>query len=200
MKQRKNLIKIILIGIIGVLLAIAYAQRYRFVNQKLKGAPIKAYSIGEEVKMEQDILINYTMEGYSIRVNQAEVLSYKEFLKKYHAEDEYSYVPDKIYDVEVTLRNIDANDETGVNLSEFYVQGAAVCAGLDTNLLEQVNSNLKGVYEIALRKNSSITIHLPFGLYEENFKKDVWSHLNDFKMNFVATLYPTKKIVHLYAQ
>lgn len=197
MKQRTNLIKIISIVIIGVLLVMAYAQRYRFVNQKLKAAPVKEYSIGEEVKMEQDILINYTMEGYSISVNQAEVFSYKDFLKKYNAEDEYSYVPDKIYDVEVTLRNIDANDETGVNLSEFYVQGVAVCAGLDTNLLDQVNPNLKGMYEIALRKNSSITIHMPFGLYEENFKKDVWNNLNDFNMNFVATLYPTKKIVHL---
>lgn len=197
MKQRTNLIKIISIGIIGVLLVMAYAQRYRFVNQKLKAAPVKEYSIGEEVKMEQDILINYTMEGYSISVNQAEVLSYKDFLKKYNAEDEYSYVPDKIYDVEVTLRNIDANDETGVNLSEFYVQGVAVCAGLDTNLLAQANPDLNGMYAIALRKDSSITIHMPFGLYEENFKKDVWNNLNDFNMNFVATLYPTKKIVHL---
>lgn len=197
MKQRRNLIKIISIGIICVLLVLAYAQRFHFVNQKLKAAPVKEYAIGEEIEMEQDILINYTMEGYSIRVNQAEVLSYKDFLKKYNAEDEYSYVPDKIYDVEVTLRNIDANDETGVNLSEFYIQGVAVCAGLDTDLLAQVNPNLKGMYEIALHKNSSITIHMPFGLYEENFKKDVWNHLNDFNMNFVATLYPTKKIVYL---
>jgi hypothetical protein len=137
------------------------------------------------------------MEGYSVSVNQAEVLSYKEFLKKYNAEDEYSYVPDKIYDVEVTLRNIDAEDETGVNLAEFYVQGLAVCVGLDTNLLDQANPDLNGVFAIALRKDSSITIHMPFGLYEENFKKDVWNNLNDFNMYFVATLYPTKKIIHL---
>ncbi|MBD5545230.1 MAG: DUF5028 domain-containing protein [Lachnospiraceae bacterium] len=197
MKQRTNLIKIISISIIGVLLVLAYAQRYRAVNQKLKAAPVQEYSMGEEVKMEQDILINYTMEGYSVSVDQAEVLSYKEFLKKYNAEDEYSYVPDKIYDVEMTLRNIDADDETGVSLAEFYVQGVAVCAGLDTNLLDQANPDLKGMYAIALRKDSSITIHMPFGLYEENFKKDVWNNLNDFNMNFVVTLYPTKKIIHL---
>lgn len=197
MKQRANLIKIILISIIGVILVLTYVHRYRVVNQKLKAAPVLEYSIGEEVKMEQDILINDTMEGYSIRVNQAEVLSYKDFLKKYNVEDEYSYVPDKIYDVEVTLRNIDADDEVGINLAEFYVQGVAVCAGLDINLLEQANPVLNGVYAIALRKDSSMSIHLPFGLYEENFKKDVWNNLNDFPMNFVVTLYPTKKIVPL---
>jgi hypothetical protein len=197
MNQRTNLKKIISISIIGVLLVLAYAQRYRTVNQKLKAAPVQEYSMGEEVKMDQDILLNYTMEGYSVSVNQAEVLSYKEFLKKYNAEDEYSYVPDKIYDVEVTLRNIDAEDETGVNLAEFYVQGLAVCVGLDTNLLDQANPDLNGVFAIALRKDSSITIHMPFGLYEENFKKDVWNNLNDFNMYFVATLYPTKKIIHL---
>jgi hypothetical protein len=53
----------------------------------------------------------------------------------------------------------------------------AVCAGLDTNLLDQANPSLNGTSAIALRKDSSITIHMPFGLYEENFKKDVWSNL-----------------------
>lgn len=197
MKQRRNLIKIVSICIIAFLLVLAYALRYHEVNQKLKAAPVQEYAIGEEVKMEEDILINYTMEGYTIRVDQAEILSYEEFLKKYNVEDEYTYVPDKVYDVQVTLRNIDANDETGINLSEFYVQGVAVCAGLNTNLLDQVNPQLKGMFEIALRKDSEITIHMPFGLYEENFKKSVWNNLDDFDMNFVATLYPTKKNVHL---
>ena len=179
------------------LMILAYLQRYHAVNQKLQAAPVQEYSIGEEVKMEKDILINYTMEGYSVNVNQAEILSYEEFLEKYNAEDEYTYVPDRIYDVEVTLKNIDADEETGINLAEFYVQGLAVCAGVDTNLLNQVNPDLKGEYAIALRKDSTLNIHLTFGLYEENFRKNVWNNLDEFNMNFIVTLYPTKKIIHL---
>ena len=53
----------------------------------------------------------YILGGYALKVEQAEVLTYKQFLDKYNAEDEYSYVPDKIYDVEITLENIDAQDD-----------------------------------------------------------------------------------------
>jgi hypothetical protein len=197
MKQRKRIIKLILLGIVGVLVTIVYVHQYKVVNQRVKAAPVKEYSMGEEVEMGQDILMNYTMEGYSVCVNQAEVLTYEEFLKKYNAEDEYTYVPDKIYDVEITLRNKNADEETGINLSEFYVQGSAVSASIDTNLLSQVNPKLQGASAIALRKDSSVTIHMPFALYRDYFRKDVWEDLNDFNMNFVATLYPTKKVIHL---
>ena len=186
-----------LIGAIVILLAFAYIQRYKTVNQVIKSAPIEKYSMGEEVEMQKDILINYTMEGYSVKVNQAEVLSYEEFLEKYHAKDEYTYVPDKVYDVEITLRNINAANETGINLTEFYIQGLAVCASVETNLCDIANPELKGAYAIALRENSELTIHLPFALYKENFRTDIWSDLENFDMYFVATLYPKKKIVQI---
>ncbi len=197
MRQLQKPIKVILTTIISALLILAYMWRYRAVNQELQAAPVQEYSMGEEVEMEQDILINYTMEGYSIKVNQAEVLSYEEFLEKYDAEDEYTHVPDKVYDVEVTLRNIDAKEGTGINLSELYIQGAAVCEGVNIDLLNQANPDLNGAYAIALRESSALTLHLPFNLYEEHFKKSVWRNLDEFPMNFVATLYPTKKVIHL---
>lgn len=42
-----------------------------------------------------------------------------------------------------------------------------------------------------------MTVHMPFALYEENFREDIRRKLDEFDMDFVATLYPTKKIVHL---
>lgn len=195
-RVRKGL-AVSLVAVFTVILIFAYVLRFQAVNRQMKSAPVQEYRMGEEVQMEQDILINYTMEGYSIRVDDAEVLTYREFLDKYHAEDEYSYVPEKVYDIEVTLRNIDADEGTGINLIEFYIQGTAVCAGIDANLCSVANPELKGAYAIALRENSGMVLHLPFALYEENFREDTWKNLRDFEMNFVAALYPAKKVIKL---
>lgn len=197
MKYSKTQIKKIVIGVLLVLLTFAYVVRYKAINQEIQEAPIEEYHMGEEVEMQKNILINYTMEGYSIKVNQAEVLSYESFLNKYQAKDEYSYPPDKVYDVEVTLKNNNADKETGINLTEFYVQGLAVCAGVETNLCDIANPDLDGAYAIALRENSEMTIHLPFGLYEESFRRNIWEDLEDFDMYLVATLYPVKKVIYL---
>lgn len=186
-----------LCAVVIIILCAAYVHRFRIVNQQLQLPPVQTYSLGEEVEMGQDILINYTMEGYSIKVNEAEVLTYEEFLEKYEAEDEYSYVPEKVYDVEVTLRNIDADEETGINVIEYYVQGLAICAGLDTNLWNVANPQLQDIYAISLRENSEMIFHFPFALYKDNFRDNTWNNLDEFDMNFVATLYPAKKVIAL---
>lgn len=195
--MKKHKIKIIVGFVICIIVCIAYRHRYQAVNAQLKNPETQEYTIGELVEFQDDFLINYTMKGYALKVNQAEILTYEQFLDKYNAEDEYTYVPDKIYDIEVTLKNINAEDTTGINLSEFYVQGAAVCAGIDTNLCGVANPDFGGAYEIALRTGTEIIVHIPFALYEENFRDDVWDNLDNFDMNFVATLYPTKKVIHL---
>jgi hypothetical protein len=197
-KKLKNRNIKISVGIVFCLILLcAYGWRYQVVNAQLQNPEIQEYDMGERIEFQDDFLINDTMKGYAITVNQAEILTYEQFLEKYHAEDEYTYVPDKIYDVEVTLKNINAKDTTGINLSEFYVQGVAVCAGIDTNLCSVANPNFKGAYAIALRAGTELIVHMPFALYEENFRDDVWDDLDHFDMNFVATLYPTKKVVHM---
>jgi hypothetical protein len=198
MKMKKNHKIKIVVGIVScVIICSAYGWRYQTVNAQLKNPEIQEYSMGDWIEFQDDFLINYTMKGYALKVNQAEILTYEQFLNKYHVEDEYTYVPDKIYDVEVTLKNINAEDTTGINLSEFYVQGVAVCAGIDTNLCSVANPDFGGAYTIALRTGAEIIVHMPFALYEENFSDDVWDDLNHFDMNFVATLYPTKKVIHM---
>jgi hypothetical protein len=173
----------------------AYGWRYQTVNTRIKSPEIREYAMGQWIEFQDDFLINDTMKGYAIRVDGAEILSYEQFLAKYGAKDEYTYVPDRIYDVEVTLQNIDAADTTGINLSEFYIQGVAVCAGVDANLCGVANPSFGGAYAIALRTGTEITVHIPFALYEENFSADVWADLAHFDMNFVATLYPAKTVV-----
>ena len=197
MKRMKKGIVPTVILIVILLLAFAYAGRIRYVNRQLRDAPVQEFQTGEMVEFEKDILINETMEGYSIRVDRAEILDYEDFLEKYDAEDEYVYVPDKVYDVEVTLKNTDADEGTGISLLEFYVQGPAIVCGLNADLLGVANPQLDGAYAIALRDNSELVLHLPFELHEAYFKETTWDRLEDVDMNLVATLYPVKKVIAL---
>lgn len=193
----KKIGKGLILVVIVMTIVCIYRQRYLSVNEELHSAPVKSYNVGEEVVMEDDILMDFTMEGYTISVNEADIMTYEEFLKKYQVEDVYTYVPDKVYDVSVTLKNINADDTTGVNMSSFYIQGLAVCASMDTNLYDQANPEVEGVYSIALRKGTEMEFHLPFGLWEDSFRTKIWNDLENFKMDFVATLYPVKKVISL---
>ena len=77
---------------LSIFLAFVCTERIRYVNRQLQDAPVQKFQTGETVVFEKDILINNTMEGYSVRVDRAEILDYKDFLEKYDAEDEYTYV------------------------------------------------------------------------------------------------------------
>ena len=139
MKGIKKGVVITVILVLSIFLVFVCTERIRYVNRQLQDAPVQKFQSGDTVAFEKDILINDTMEGYSVRVDGAEILDYKEFLEKYDAEDEYTYVPDRVYDVEVTLKNTDADEGTGINLTEFYVQGPAIVCGLNTDPLGVVN-------------------------------------------------------------
>lgn len=192
-----KIVKRIIIVAIAISAAFAYRQRFISVNQEWPPTPVESYGIGEEVVMGKDLLINLTMEGYTLTVNEAEILTYEAFLEKYQGEDEYTYVPEKVYDINVTLKNIDADDNTGINWNEFYLQGMAVVQSLDSNLYTIANPKVKGATSIALRKNTEMEFHLPFALIKENFRTEIWNDLNNFEMDLIATLYPVKKIVKL---
>ncbi|WP_027422198.1 DUF5028 domain-containing protein [Lachnobacterium bovis] len=195
--SKNKIRKILLIASVIIVASVIYCYRFKAANQKIKNPRILNYKLGETVKMNDDILLSYTMKGYSIKVKKTDVLNYKEYLKKYRLKDEYTVVPDKVYDVKVEIENYNADKGTGINLAEFYIQKSSAIAGIDVNLLGAVNKNLKGQTSIALRKNSKIQINIPFDLYKYSFNDSTWKNIKNYDMKFVVTLYPTKKVVDL---
>ena len=195
MKRKKR--RVAAAGVVLIVLSTAYIRSYQSVNSKWSDAPVESYSVGDCVAMEEDILMDGSMQGYSITVVESEVMEYLDYLEKYGGEDEYTYAPDKVYDVTILLKNEDAAEGTGINLWDFYIQGLAVYAGINTQLLDLSNPDLDGNIAIALRENSEMEIHLPFNLLETHFRENVWENLQEFPMQLIVTLYPVKKVVQL---
>lgn len=192
----KKSIKYMLVVVGIIMLVIIYRVQYIKANEKYKEAPVKFYRMGEEVPFERDITMDFTMEGYSIKVNDAEVMTYEEFLKKYNIEGTNN-MPDKVYDVSVTLKNKGADEKTGVNFMDFYLQKNAAISSLEVDLYAMANPDVNGSYAVALRNDSEMEFHLPFALWKENFRRKTWDNIENYGLNFVATLYPNKKIVSL---
>lgn len=195
--DKKSLGKWLLVLILIVCAVSAYGWRYSYVNRQVRMPEVEIYGLGEEVEFGKDFMFDNKMEGYSVKVTDAEILTYEEFLEKYHAADEYSYMPEKVYDVEVVLRNVDAAEGLGIVLTDFYIQGLAVSQGVNPILCDIANPELGGVTGIILRSDTEMVFHLPFALYDIHFRPDVWRNLEEFDMDFVATLYPTKKVITL---
>lgn len=195
--HKRHIIVIVAAIVILIVLCCVYIERVKKVNGLVSKTYTISYKMGETVEFGDDILINYPMTGYSIRVNEVDVINYDDFLKKYNANDEFTFVPDKIYEVNVTLSNNGANDDIGISLHEFYIQKFGAVNSLDANMLSVANPKLGGASDIALVKNSSIDISLTFGLYDYQYDKKTWEDIEDYGMNLVVTLYPTKKVVSL---
>lgn len=76
MKGMKKGAVITVISAVAISLSVACAERIRYVNRQLQDAPVRKFQTGETVAFEKDILTNDTMEGYSVRVDGAEILDY----------------------------------------------------------------------------------------------------------------------------
>ena len=186
---------IIMIGLI--VLVSAYSGRVVTINQSFRSAAVVRYEMGAEIPFGENILMDLSMKGYSLTVDQAEVLTYEAFLEKYQAEDEYTFVPEKVYDVTITLKNLDAEETIGVNILDFSIQHLAIRASVDPNLYTAANPQMNGAVAIALRKNSEVRMHIPFGLWKEHYSAATWRDLQNKPIEFVATLYPEKSVVRL---
>ena len=196
MIKRKRFITIISFTASGIL-AMLYLISYKEINNEWKDPKVLSYQSGEKVKFGKDILMDYTMDGYSIRIDEAEILEYTDYVNKYQADDVYPNAPEQVYDVTLTLFNDGAAEDVGINLYDFYIEGTGVCFSVNPELLNLSNPKLHGSYAIALRPDTEYQIHLPYNLLKDHFRPEIWNNLNDFCMYFVATLYPVKKTILL---
>lgn len=76
---KKHKLKIVIGMVLCIVVCIAYGYRYQMVNAQIKNPEIKEYNMGEQVEFRDDFLINYTMKGYALKVEQAKYLHTNSF-------------------------------------------------------------------------------------------------------------------------
>lgn len=189
------------IGIMIVLCVVASVRIYGQIQiAKDKKAEIIVYEMGEVVPLENDVIYDTYMTGYSVTVLDAQILTTEKFCDKYDAnpaEIGKSYYTPKVYDVEVKIENTD-NEDTGINLWDWKIQNNAALAGTN-DIYYRIANKDKGytATAIAVKPGTAVTMHVIFSIPELNFTKYAYEHIEDENMKLVVTLYPTKKMIKL---
>lgn len=162
-------ITIILIGGIGF--------RIWNINQAVELTPVHTYAIGEEVIIGKNIFLDdyENMEGYTVTVNHAEVLSYDEFMTKYNYDEDkiefdrndYFY-PEMIYDLNLTIKNTNQTEDPrefkGISFLNYNLYGTNLRLEISHDLYPIANSELEHAASdgFSLQLDSEMDFNLPF--------------------------------------
>jgi len=130
--------KRILTGLLCTALLIGIGVRIWHVNKDIDLPPVHTFEIGEEVAIERDIFLDdfENMEGYTVTVNNAEIISYEEFLVKYDYQESETdplfeegdmTFPEMVYDLHLTIKNTnlteEPNEHKGINFLNYRLTG-----------------------------------------------------------------------------
>lgn len=158
---------------VSIIVAIFLSVRIYVVNKDICLPTVKEWQIGEWVPMED----NYFLEeyeicnGYEIRVNEAELLTCDEFLEKYSCDKEEIMqdgkpLPDMVYDINVTIRNVDQeNTDCGLDLSNNDLYAVDFTLSVHSDLYALANAEKKNTTTMfSLQPGSELDFQIPYGI------------------------------------
>lgn len=218
---RKKLLFTFLSIVIVVGVTITINQR---VNQSLEdayGVEEELYSMGEWIPFGNNRQNSYeeSIEGYSIRVDEAEILTYEALLDKIGQTEETissmmdgntEWCPEKVLFVTVTILN-ENSEADGVVLDELSCYGVNYDMNMDITLtiisndflMEAHNSNLAsyhGFLGCSVSSGAEAEVYLVYDFYEGFFSRRHWENLDDESIWLDMTWFPVRKTVELVLQ
>lgn len=203
--------KKILVVLLCFALFVGIGIRIWTINKDVNLPPVHTFEMGEEVAIEQNIFLDgfENMEGYTVTVKNAEIVSYDEFLEKYHyqeseenplfEEDDLNF-PEMVYDLHLTIKNTnlteDLNEQKGISFLNYHLVGTDFSLQISDPLYRIANPNLKTeiVEGFRLRPDSEMDFHLPFYFSPSSIieRIQVEDIMNDH-VYLVVSLYPNQK-------
>lgn len=180
-----------------ILLALGWSWRYNSLNSQYIGLLEEqrlVYRMGEVVPFEEDYIDQKIIsDGYLVRVDSFNIVSYNDFLIEMGVLDTWmGRHPERVAVVYATLFN-DDSDADGVVLTDFILHGIDNYANVDYELLLLANPALGGNLGISLPQGMEYPVILPFGLYSQFFGADTWENITEYDWNLHITSYPTEK-------
>ena len=193
----------ILIAAVVIILTIGWFWRYISLNAYYDSiAPDRdhaCYGIGDIVPFEDDRMSGggALAEGYSIRVDDFEILEYTDLDPEDFAESDASRrdAPVRIALVHITLFNEDS-DAQGIMLTDLMLYGIDALANMDWSLLTALNPVLEGRYGVRLSPGTELSLVIPYDMYQDVFPA-AWNHLESYPLYLYLTYFPTEKEIRV---
>lgn len=178
---------------------------YLKTNNNVELPKLKKYEMNEWIPMDNDTLNDgELMTGYEVMIEDFELLNFSQYQKKYNLilteqEKEDIYVPEKVYDVKLKVRNTNKveSEEVGMNFWFLVLQGKELYLDTNDGLYYKTNIQSQNTMQFALRSGTEMEFNIPFNLRKEWFPNRKWENIEEYPFPLVLTKYPTKKIVEL---
>ncbi len=211
--MRRRIIIITIIIIICFCLTAFVNHRVETNLQKNYGISQKIYKIGDVVPFGMDDTQDGPMDGYSICVDDAQIIEYSEFMELLELNPESdlgSTAPDKVCFITTTLSNSQSIYE-GPYLANMVLHGNNFILTLDKPLTALANPFFKEAMDnnilssnlhmdslgVSVSENSSATVRIVYDLHELSFTKHTWNNIMNEELYLTITFSPTEKSIQI---
>lgn len=167
--------KKITIVVLCILVFCVWAFNIYRVNSTVEKVPKKIYSMEQWVEYGDNFYDKATENrtGYSVKVVDAEVVAFDEFLKQNNIsvyKDEELFKPEYIYDVTVIIKN-KKNTDSGISMIDTTLNSINNIMQVDFDVFDTLYPQLNGSISFSVKPGTEMEFHFPFVVANADFEK-----------------------------
>ena len=167
--------KKISIVVLCILIFCVWAFNIYRVNSTVERVPVKVHSMEQWVEYGDNFYDKATenRNGYSVKVVNAKVVAFDEFLKQNNIsvyKDEELFKPEYIYDVTVVVKN-ENNTDSGISMIDTTLNSINNIMQVDFDVFDALYPQLDGSISFSVKPGTEMEFHFPFVVANADFEK-----------------------------
>ena len=167
--------KKITIVVLCILVFCVWAFNIYRVNSTVEKVHKKIYSMEQWVEYGDNFYDKATENrtGYSVKVVDAEVVAFDEFLKQNNIsvyKDKELFKPEYIYDVTVIIKNKN-NTDSGISMIDTTLNSINNIMQVDFDVFDALYPQLNGSISFSVKPGTEMEFHFPFAVANADFEK-----------------------------
>ena len=163
------------IVVLCILIFCVWAFNIYRVNSIVERVPVKVHSMEQWVEYGDNFNDKATENrtGYSVKVVDAEVVAFDEFLKQNNIsvyKDKELFKPEYIYDVTVIIKNKN-NTDSGISMIDTTLNSINNIMQVDFDVFDALYPQLNGSISFSVKPGTEMEFHFPFVVANADFEK-----------------------------
>ncbi len=194
--------KKISIVVLCILIFCVWAFNIYRVNSTVEKVPQEVHPMGQWVEYGDNFYDKATenRNGYSVKVVDAEIVAFDEFLKQNNIsvfKDEELFKPEYIYDVTVVVRN-ENNTTSGISMIDTTLNSINNIMQVDFDVFDALYPQLNGSISFSVKPGTEMEFHFPFVVANADFEKICdYDYLTDNTFYLNLSQYPTENSIEV---
>ncbi len=190
------------IVVLCILIFCVWAFNIYRVNSTVERVPVKVHSMEQWVEYGDNFYDKATenRNGYSVKVIDAGVIAFDEFLKQnsiYVYKDEELFKPEYIYDVTVIIKNKN-NTDSGISMIDTTLNSINNIMQVDFDVFDALYPQLNGSISFSVKPGTEMEFHFPFVVANADFEKICdYDYLTNNTFYLNLSQYPTENLIEV---